>query len=154
MTSRRPYWCPKTMKRRPCWCPKPILWELKSFLMQTLSFVLMNLHSCWPREWKHSIRNNFVCTIWNRWIWNRESWALESRIQIKESEIAITIESWVQVPITGIWNPSFKDTYVIYRLSSPIRIGRNCARGLEYGLGRYSDREHSFSQYGPTQAGE
>ena len=21
MTSRRPYWCPKTMKRRPCWCP-------------------------------------------------------------------------------------------------------------------------------------
>ena len=39
MTSRRPYWCPKTMKRRPCWCPKPILWELNSFLMQTLSFV-------------------------------------------------------------------------------------------------------------------
>ena len=25
MTSRRPYWCPKTMKRRPCWCPKTIL---------------------------------------------------------------------------------------------------------------------------------
>ena len=33
MTSRRPYWCPKTMKRPPCWCPKPILWELNSFLM-------------------------------------------------------------------------------------------------------------------------
>ena len=33
MTSRRPYWCPKTMKRRPCWCSKPILWELNSFLM-------------------------------------------------------------------------------------------------------------------------
>ena len=55
MTSRRPYWCPKTMKRRPCWCPKPILWELNSFLMQTLSFVPINLHRCWPREWKHSI---------------------------------------------------------------------------------------------------
>ena len=39
MTSRRPHWCPKTMKRRPCWCPKPILWELNSFRMQTLSFV-------------------------------------------------------------------------------------------------------------------
>ena len=25
MTSRRPYWRPKTMKRRPCWCPKPVL---------------------------------------------------------------------------------------------------------------------------------
>ena len=56
MTSRRPYWCPKTMKRRPCWCPKSILWELNSFLMQTLSFVPINLHRCWPREWKHSIK--------------------------------------------------------------------------------------------------
>ena len=55
MTSRRPYWCPKTMKRRPCWCPKLILWELNSFLTQTHSFVPMNLHRCWPREWKHSI---------------------------------------------------------------------------------------------------
>ena len=55
MTSRRPYWCHKTMKRRPCWCPKPILWELNSFLMQTLSFVPINLHRYWPREWKHSI---------------------------------------------------------------------------------------------------
>ena len=55
MTSRRPYWCPKTIKRRPCWCPKPVLWELNSFLMQTLSFVLIYLHRCWPREWKHSI---------------------------------------------------------------------------------------------------
>ena len=50
MTSRRPYWCPKTMKRRPCWCPKPVLWELNSFLMQTLSFVTINLHRCCPRE--------------------------------------------------------------------------------------------------------
>ena len=56
MTSRWPYCCPKTMKRPPCWCPKPILWELNSFLMQTLSFVAINLHRCWPREWKHSIR--------------------------------------------------------------------------------------------------
>ena len=38
MTSRRPYWCPKTMKRRPCWCPKPVLWELNSFLMQNAFF--------------------------------------------------------------------------------------------------------------------
>ena len=55
MTSRRPYWCPKTMKRRPCWCPKPVLWDFNSFLMQTLPFVPINLHRCWPREWKHSI---------------------------------------------------------------------------------------------------
>ena len=55
MTSWRPYWCPKTTKRRPCWCPKPVLWELNSFLMQTLSFVPINLNRCWPCEWKHSI---------------------------------------------------------------------------------------------------
>ena len=30
-------------------------WELISFLMQTLSFVPINLHRCWSREWKHSI---------------------------------------------------------------------------------------------------
>ena len=31
MTSRRPYWCTKTMKWRPCWCSKPFPWELNSF---------------------------------------------------------------------------------------------------------------------------
>ena len=55
MTSQRPYCCPKTMKRRPCWCPKPVLWELNSFLMQTLSFVPVILHRCWPRERKYPI---------------------------------------------------------------------------------------------------
>ena len=44
------------MKRRPCWCPKSVLWELNSVLMQTLSFVPVNLHKCWPRKWKRSIR--------------------------------------------------------------------------------------------------
>ena len=69
MTSRRPKTsrCPKTMKRRPCWCPKPVLWELNSFLMQTLSFVPINLHRWWSREWKHSIENVFrVCKTWNK----------------------------------------------------------------------------------------
>ena len=55
MTSWRPYWCSKTMKRRPCWCPKQVLWDLNSFLMQTLSFVPINFHRCWPRDWRHSI---------------------------------------------------------------------------------------------------
>ena len=30
--------------------PKSVLWELNSFLIQTLSFVPINLHICWPRE--------------------------------------------------------------------------------------------------------
>ena len=32
-----------------------ILRDVNSCLMQTLSFVLINSHRCWPREWKHSI---------------------------------------------------------------------------------------------------
>ena len=45
------------MTSRPSyWCFKPILWDLNSFLMQTLSFViLMSLLRCWPSEWKRSI---------------------------------------------------------------------------------------------------
>ena len=39
MTSRRPYWC-----------PRQVPWEMNSFVMQTLSFVRINLHRCWPRD--------------------------------------------------------------------------------------------------------
>ena len=44
--------------------------------------------------------------------------------------------------------------YVLFA-GREVCIGKNCARGLEYGLGpqaegRTQDRGHSFSQYGPT----
>ena len=36
-------------------CSEPILWEFNSsVLMLRLSFVPMNLHNCWPRDWKGS----------------------------------------------------------------------------------------------------
>ena len=73
MTSRRPYCCSKTIKRRPCWCPKPVLWELNSFLMQTLSFVPINLHRCWPREWKHSIVKQYNSVFYWKWSKVQES---------------------------------------------------------------------------------
>ena len=60
MTSRGPFWFPKTAKRRPYWCPKPVLWELNSFLTKTLSFVLINLRRCRPREWKHYRCHSFI----------------------------------------------------------------------------------------------
>ena len=47
--------CFHMTSRRPYWCPKPVPWELNPFLIQTLSFVTINLHICWPREWKHSV---------------------------------------------------------------------------------------------------
>ena len=65
ITSRRPYWCPKTIKWRPCWCPKPVLWEWNSFLMQTLSFVPINMHRCWLFEWKRSIPGRIKVGRWN-----------------------------------------------------------------------------------------
>ena len=70
MTAWRPYLCPKTMKRRPCLCPKPVLRELNSFLMQRISFVPINLHRCWPREWKHSIGNvaSYWVSSWDIWL--------------------------------------------------------------------------------------
>ena len=66
MTSRRPYWCPKTMKRRPCRCPKTILWELNSFLLRTLPFVPINLHRCWPRDFTftHLLKRSIIIIIY------------------------------------------------------------------------------------------
>ena len=57
-----------------CWRPELILWELNSFLMQTLSFVPINLHRCWLREWKRPIRGSIKCqmqTIYIRWQYRR-----------------------------------------------------------------------------------
>ena len=51
--------CFHVTSRPPYWCPKPVRWELNSFLMQTLSFVPINLHRCWPREWKRSVREAY-----------------------------------------------------------------------------------------------
>ena len=44
----------------PYWCSKAILWELTSFLIQTISFVPVNLRRCYPREWKRSIGHMLV----------------------------------------------------------------------------------------------
>ena len=53
--SRSPCWCPQRKKWRPCWCPDPILRELNSMIMQTLSFVFTEKHGCWSRECKTRI---------------------------------------------------------------------------------------------------
>ena len=49
-------------------------------------------------------------------------------------------------------------TYMLFA-GREVCIGKNCARGLEYGPrpqaeSRTQDRGHSFSQYGPTKAGK
>ena len=73
MTSRRPYRCSETIKRRPCWCSKPILWELISFLT-SLSFVPINLHRCYSREWKRSIGNRLLAR-WRHLLLRPESFS-------------------------------------------------------------------------------
>lgn len=37
---------------RHSWCLRQVRWEFNSFLMETLSFVAINLHFCWPLERK------------------------------------------------------------------------------------------------------
>ena len=41
--------------RPPCWCPDQILREFNSIIMQTLTFVFVEKHGCWSREWKPAI---------------------------------------------------------------------------------------------------
>ena len=101
MTSRRSYWCPKTMKRRPCWCPKPILWELNSFLMQTLSFVPMNLHRCSPREWKHSILARLIFSS-SKYCRHRNCYSFKNCVALLPL-----------IPWLSFWRPL--QTYVISR---------------------------------------
>ena len=57
MTSRRPYWRPKTMKGRPFWGfqTNPMGVELFSYANVTISFVPINLHRCWSHEGRPSI---------------------------------------------------------------------------------------------------
>ena len=44
----------------------------------------------------------------------------------------------------------FFDKYMLFT-GREVRIGKNCARGLEYAAeGRTQDQGHSFSLYGPT----
>ena len=73
MTSRQPYRCSETIKRRPCWCSKPILWELICFLM-SLSFVPINLHRYYSREWKRSIGNRLLAR-WRHLLLRPESFS-------------------------------------------------------------------------------
>ena len=100
MTSRRPYWCSKTIKRRPCWCTKQILWELNSFLMKTLPFVLINLHRCWSREWKRSIiiiiiRSKFFFLFIGR---EPTKWPANNCVQIMVCSWAMLSNSvWLQI---------------------------------------------------------
>ena len=109
MTSRRPYWCPKTMKRRPCWCPKPILWEMNSFLMQTLSFVPINLHRCWPREWKHSIRNKSYKNCGNEIKWRMI-------LAVVNAIYAITKEVWKKFRTSTGFEPVTRRSYLLQGL--------------------------------------
>ena len=62
-------------------------------------------------------------------------------------------KDFITMEISSWWQISLK-TYMLFA-GREVRIGKNCARGLEYGPrpqteGRPQDQGHSFSQYGPT----
>ena len=56
MTPRRPYWCSKTMKRQSCWCSMLISCGSWTLFLGKRIFFPINLHKCYPPEWKRSIR--------------------------------------------------------------------------------------------------
>ena len=104
-TSRRPYWCSKTMKRRPCWCTRTILWELNSFLMQRLSFVPINLHRCWPREWKRSTWPASMLIYWNK-----RKHLLAKRVQLSEDFLGTP--TWLPFHCFGTENENAVDNVI------------------------------------------
>ena len=61
MTSRRPYWCSKTMKRRPC--SVMLVFQTNQVGVKLFSYVknffcslkFAYICRCWPREWKRSV---------------------------------------------------------------------------------------------------
>ena len=79
MTSRLPCWCPQTMKWRPCWCPDPILRELKAIIMLTSSFVFVEKHGCWSREWNPSIAIFLVYKHWRHISFDIQIWQTRNK---------------------------------------------------------------------------
>ena len=56
MTSRPPYWCSGQNNETAAMLvsqTNPESWTF--FLCKKISFIAINVHSCWPREWKRSI---------------------------------------------------------------------------------------------------
>ena len=72
--------------------------------------------------------------------------------KIEKKSIGNTISTSTSVS-TNIWN-IFTSKYMLFT-GREVRIGKNCAQGLEYGPrpqaeDRAQDRGHSFSLHGPT----
>ena len=138
MTSQRPCWCSKTKKWQPWWCTKLILRELNSIFKQILSFVSENQYGCWSREWKCSadlfhnggqIKYSFILMLITL-----SSLATTSKFQ---ENICFKMRA---VGLTNI------NTYMLFT-GREVRIGKNCARGLEYGprpAGLYSRQRAQF----------
>ena len=56
MTSRPPYWCSRQNNETAAMLVSQINPESWTFfLCKKISFVAINVRSCWPREWKRSI---------------------------------------------------------------------------------------------------
>ena len=103
-------------KPGPYWCPEPILWELNSFLMQTLSFVPINLHRCWPREWKHSteILKYIGAFLWDHL--DQDQWSEITRIS-RSNEPMNPCPEWIHrfiwsTMIRVIWLDHLRGTHL------------------------------------------
>ena len=87
----------------------------------------------------------------------RKYWPDLVIVQTEHSEVCTKTNLGQYSPVR-LEQARLVSTYMLFT-SREVRIGKNCARGLEYGPrpqveGCTRDRGHSFSQYEPNKAGE
>ena len=69
MTSRRPYWCPKTMKRPLCWCPMRT--RIRLFLVYHRTLALLRTLGFKWQAINFLLRKTFsLVTVWSNHQWS------------------------------------------------------------------------------------
>ena len=106
MTSRRPYWCSKTIKRRPYWCSKQILRELDPFLMLRFFFVVIHLHRWWPTWVKTLYKPVQFSWIFFRKLINVVKMVKHNLKNAKKSKLAekLRINLWLNLIVTSAFS--------------------------------------------------
>ena len=112
-----------------------------------IASVVYNFFAIWL---VYSLKPAFLLAITTRYSYQKNS---------ESSHLTVSPNPNFNCKLLQIFKKNYNDfqakhTYMLFA-GREVRIGKNCARGLDYGLrpqaeGRTQDRGHSFSHYGPT----
>ena len=113
------------------------------------------------REFAYIVISRFIFLVAFKWLLlgRKEAGNRRVRVLYRRISAATFIKSIVSHGTCADKMPLCSCYIYMLFTGREVRIGKTCARGLEYGPrpqaeGRTRDRGHSFSQYGPTKAGE